>query len=84
MDQNCETQTGNGEKPCCPLAQELQQNWGEVPDTLKDMLRSLAQQKLAVLEKVRAWAQSSNRSDLVKHVNAKIERAQKKLNIYNS
>ena len=55
-----------------------------MPDNLKDMLRSLAQQKIAVLEKLRAWAKASNRSDIVKHIEAKMERAQKKLNMYNS
>lgn len=82
MDQTCETKTC--EKPCCPLAEELQKSWGDVPDSLKDMLRSLAQQKLAVLEKLRAWAKASNRSEMTKHIEAKIERAQKKMNMYNN
>ena len=84
MDQTCETKKCDGEQPCCPLAKALQDNWSEVPDNLKDMLRSLAQQKIAVLEKLRAWAKASNRSDIVKHIEAKMERAQKKLNMYNS
>ncbi|MBP5160884.1 MAG: hypothetical protein ILP11_02400 [Alphaproteobacteria bacterium] len=84
MNQTCETKKCDSDKPCCPLMQELQQNWGEVPDQLKDMLRSLAQQKIAVLEKLRTWAKASNRSEMVKNIEAKIERAQKKLNMYSS
>ena len=84
MDQTCETKKCDNGQPCCPLAKELQENWSEVPDNLKDMLRSLAQQKIAVLEKLRAWAKTANRSEMVKNIEAKMERAQKKLNMYSS
>ena len=84
MNQTCETKKCDGEQPCCPVAKELKECWSEVPDPLKDMLRSLAQQKIAVLEKLHAWAKSTNRSEMTNNIEAKIERAQKKMHLYNS
>ena len=53
--------------------------WEEIPDDLKDMIRSLHQQKKAVLEKVRMWAELSNHTKLRSLCDEKIENVQQRI-----
>ena len=58
---------------------QITELWDEIPDDLKDMIRSLWQQKKAVLEQVRMWAELSNHTKLRSLCDEKIEKVQRRI-----
>lgn len=62
----------------------LEPVWSKMPDELKDEVRGLDKQKLAVMEDVKKWADKNNEEALSEACEKKIVKVQKRLDSYES
>ena len=76
---NCSKKSDCGCSEKGRFHQEIASLWSEMPDDLKDMMRSLHQQKKAVLEKVQMWAELSHHDELRKICDEKIKKVQERI-----
>jgi len=61
---------------------ELMAVWDKLPDNIKDMVHSLATQKVAVLKEIKTWAHANKHKDLVAICERKIQKTERKLEDY--
>ena len=53
--------------------------WDKLPENLKDMMRSLDTQKLAVLKELKTWADKNEHDELADACEKKMEKVHKRL-----
>ena len=61
---------------------ELMNVWDKLPDNIKEMVHSLATQKVAVLKEIKTWADANKDKNLSAVCERKIEKTNHKLEDY--